>query len=222
VNSLSSPLYLFLFPRLYRLPSEVFLKRPPRNFLLLLRGSRTRKITRFSGPLLMVLASTVITAMMAVFYSLMALGDFRPLPRQQSQSQSYFTTGGSQPISSSYDVLSEERMGLSFTIAASPRLRSHSRVTVPRDSRPHFAVSDSRLPQPRGPGPCIYFSQEQGGPVIPPDTGLPFRCLLRLAGLWWGYSNPPPHGPRIRSNYIASGRIPQKTPPTAVLLLLRA
>jgi hypothetical protein len=27
-----------------------------------------------------------------------------------------------------------------------------------------------------------------------PDTGFPSRCLLRLAGLRWRYSNPPPHG----------------------------
>jgi hypothetical protein len=38
-----------------------------------------------------------------------------------------------------------------------------------------------------------YFPQEQGGPVIPQGTGFPFRRLLRLAGLQWRYSNPPPH-----------------------------
>jgi hypothetical protein len=37
-------------------------------------------------------------------------------------------------------------MGLSFTIAAGPRQRSHSQVRIPRDSWPHFTVSDSRLP----------------------------------------------------------------------------
>jgi hypothetical protein len=39
-----------------------------------------------------------------------------------------------------------------------------------------------RLPQPGGPGPHIYIPQEHGGPVIPPGTGSPFHCLLRLAG----------------------------------------
>jgi hypothetical protein len=29
---------------------------------------------------------------------------------------------------------------------------------------------------------------------IPPGTGFPFRHLLRLAGLQWRYSNPPPRG----------------------------
>jgi hypothetical protein len=41
--------------------------------------------------------------------------------------------------------------------------------------------------------PYLY-PQEQGGPVISPGTGFPFRRLLRLAGLRWKYSNPPPWG----------------------------
>jgi hypothetical protein len=107
----------------------------------------------------------------------------------QSQSQSYFTTGGLPPVSSSWrqapwdlrplifstehlwswslcNVLSDERMGLSFTIAADFRQRSHSDVRVPRDYWSHFTVSDSRLPQTAGPRPRIYIPQEQGGPVI--------------------------------------------------------
>jgi hypothetical protein len=59
---------------------------------------------------------------------------------------------------------------------------------------PHFTVSDSRLPKPGGPGPRIYIPQEQGGPVTTAGTGFPFRRLLRLAGLRWRYSKPPPHG----------------------------
>jgi hypothetical protein len=50
-----------------------------------------------------------------------------------------------------------------------------------------------RLPQPGDPGPRIYIPQEQGDPVIPTDTGFPFRRLLRLARLRRRYSNPPPH-----------------------------
>jgi hypothetical protein len=134
-----------------------------------------------------------------------------------SLSQSYFTTGGLPPISSSWlqapwdsrpvffsaehllsqclcNILSDEWMGLSFTTAAGPRQRSHSQVRVPRDSWPYFTVSDSRLPQPGGPSPRIYILQEQGGPVIPRSTGFPFRRLLRLAGLRWRYSTQPPHG----------------------------
>jgi hypothetical protein len=66
-------------------------------------------------------------------------------------------------------------MDLSFTIAAGLRQRIHSQVWVPWASWPHFPVSDSRLPQPGGSGPCIYVPQERGGPVIPPGTGFPFR-----------------------------------------------
>jgi hypothetical protein len=65
-------------------------------------------------------------------------------------------------------------MGVSFTIAAGPRQRSHSRVRVPRDSRPYFTVPDSRLLQPGGPGPYIHIPQEQGGPVIPQALGSLF------------------------------------------------
>jgi hypothetical protein len=43
-------------------------------------------------------------------------------------------------------ALSDERTGLSFTVAAGPRQRSHSRTRVPGDSRQYFTVSDSRLP----------------------------------------------------------------------------
>jgi hypothetical protein len=92
-----------------------------------------------------------------------------------------------------WGALPNERTGLQFTIAAGPRQCSHSRVRFPRDSWPYFTISDSRLPQPGGPGPCIYIPQEQGAPVIPPVTGFPFRRLLRLAGLRWTYFNPPAH-----------------------------
>jgi hypothetical protein len=45
-----------------------------------------------------------------------------------------------------WGVLSEERAGLSFTIAADSSQCSHSRVRAPWDSRPYFTVSDLRLP----------------------------------------------------------------------------
>jgi hypothetical protein len=85
-------------------------------------------------------------------------------------------------------------MVLSFTIAAGPRQCSHSQVRVPRNSWPHFTVSDSGLPQPGGPGSRIYIPQEQSGQVIPPGTAFAFHRLLRLAGLRWRYSTPPSHG----------------------------
>jgi hypothetical protein len=58
----------------------------------------------------------------------------------------------------------------------------------------HILLSHLRLHQPGGPDPRIYILQEQCGPVIPPGTGFPFCRPLRLAGLQWRYSNPPPHG----------------------------
>jgi hypothetical protein len=45
-----------------------------------------------------------------------------------------------------WGALYDERTDLSFTIAAGPLQRSHSRVRVPWDSWPYFTVSDSRLP----------------------------------------------------------------------------
>jgi hypothetical protein len=58
-------------------------------------------------------------------------------------------------------------------------------------------------PQPGGPGPRIYNPQEQGGTVIPPGIGFPLLRLLRLAELFWRYSNPPPHGSR---SFIWNGK----------------
>jgi hypothetical protein len=78
--------------------------------------------------------------------------------------------------------LSDEMAGLSFTIATGPRQCTDSQVRAPRESWPCFTVSDSRPRQPVGPGPRIYILPEQGGPVIYPGAGFPFRRLLRLAG----------------------------------------
>jgi hypothetical protein len=63
-----------------------------------------------------------------------------------------------------------------------------------RRTHDRILLSHLRLPQPGGPGPHICIPQEQGGSVIPLGTGFPFCHLLRLAGLWWRYSIPPPLG----------------------------
>jgi hypothetical protein len=101
-------------------------------------------------------------------------------------------------------------MGMSFTIAVVPRQRSHSQVRIPRESWPHFTVSDSRLYQLGGPDSRIYIAQKQSGLVIPPATGFPFRRLVRLAGIRWKDSTPPPHEIRLteygRSSHRASER----------------
>jgi hypothetical protein len=79
---------------------------------------------------------------------------------------------------------------LLLVLASAVPLGSDSRGTEDRILLSQFL----RLPQPGGPGPRIYIPQEQGGPDILPGTGFPFRRLLRLAGLYWRYYNPPPHG----------------------------
>jgi hypothetical protein len=53
-----------------------------------------------------------------------------------------------------WGALSDERMGMSFTISAGPRQGSHSRVQVPWDSRPYFTLTDSRLPLSSPPTTC--------------------------------------------------------------------
>jgi hypothetical protein len=65
-----------------------------------------------------------------------------------------------------WGALSDERMGLPFTIGAFPRQRSHS--------WPYFTVSDSRLPKAGGPSPHIDIPPERGGPVIPPSHWVLF------------------------------------------------
>jgi hypothetical protein len=52
----------------------------------------------------------------------------------------------------------------------------YSRVRVPLDWWPYFTVSNFILLQPGLLGPHIYISQKQGGPVMPPGTGLLTRA----------------------------------------------
>jgi hypothetical protein len=161
------------------------------------------------------------------------------LSSNYSHSQSYFTTGGLSPISSSWrqapwdpqqvfffntcgyspyvtSSLTREwvcRLHLLLVLARAVILGSESRRT-----HDHILLSQIRdTPQPGGPGPRIYISQEQGGPVTSPGTGFPFRRLLRLAGLRWRYSNLPPHGVNMIQSIYSLGVGPQKTP---LLLLL--
>jgi hypothetical protein len=50
-----------------------------------------------------------------------------------------------------------------------------------------------RIPLLGRPGPRTYIPKEEDGPVITPGIRFTFRRLLRLTGLQWRYSNPPPH-----------------------------
>jgi hypothetical protein len=67
-----------------------------------------------------------------------------------------------------------------------------------------------QTPQPGGPGFRIYIPQGQGGQVMSPGTGFPFRRLLRFSGLRWRYLTPLPHGCDCRVRWcprdIASAR----------------
>jgi hypothetical protein len=87
---------------------------------------------------------------------------------------------------------------LPLVLASTVPLWSESRGT-----QDHILLSQFlRLPQPGVPDSRIYVPQEQGGPDIPPGTGFPFLRLLRLAGLRWRYSIPPPHGAECRRNVL--------------------
>jgi hypothetical protein len=74
----------------------------------------------------------------------------------------------------SCSILSDERIGVSFTIAAGPNQRSHSWAHVPRHSWPYFIVSDSRLSQPGGPSPGT------GWPNYSQWNWFPCCCLVIL------------------------------------------
>jgi hypothetical protein len=70
-----------------------------------------------------------------------------------------------------WGALSDERSGRSLQLLLGIFLGSESRET-----REHILLSQFlRLPQPWGPGSCIYFPQEDGSPVIP--TGIGFNPL---------------------------------------------
>jgi hypothetical protein len=86
-----------------------------------------------------------------------------------------------------------------------------------RRTRNQSLLSHLRLSQLGGPDSRIYIPQEQGGLVIPSGNGFLLRRLLRLAGLRWRYSNPPPHlflSDKIAtaSCYVGSARTAQNTP----------
>jgi hypothetical protein len=82
------------------------------------------------------------------------------------------------------NLLVQLLLGLARTII----LGSNSRRTKTIFYR---VVWDS--PNLEGQVPVFICPRNRVPPVIPPGTGYPFCRLLRLAGLRWRYSNPPPH-----------------------------
>jgi hypothetical protein len=70
-------------------------------------------------------------------------------------------------------------MGLSFIIAAGPRQRIHSWIRVPRDSRPYFTVSDSRIPSWIKVKVTLRLTVSQSVSLgVGPHLGLMIRYLL--------------------------------------------
>jgi hypothetical protein len=61
------------------------------------------------------------------------------------------------------------RLQLLLVLVSAVSLRSESHGT-----HDHILLTQIRDLQPGGPGPHIYIPQEQGVPVIPPDTGFPY------------------------------------------------
>jgi hypothetical protein len=102
--------------------------------------------------------------------------------------QSYFTTGGLPPISSScrrapsdprqeFNFLTEQlRLSPSCNILSGERILQLLLVLA---SAVILTVSDSRLPQHGWPVYRIYIPPKH----VTPGTGFPFRRRLRLAGL---------------------------------------
>jgi hypothetical protein len=134
---------------------------------------------------------------------------------RQSESQSYFTTGGLLPIISSWRQAPRDSR-LAFFSTEHLRLQSFSTSSLTRGRvcplqlllvLASAAILGSKFrgihvifyclrfetpPTWRVRSPHLY-SPGTGWPFIPLGTGFPFRRLLRLAGLRWRYSNPPPH-----------------------------
>jgi hypothetical protein len=74
-----------------------------------------------------------------------------------------------------WGALSDEKSSLYFSVCAA-FLRSESHGT-----HEHILLSlFLRLPQPGGPGPCIYIPQKQGGPVVPPGIGFVWLMYIIL------------------------------------------
>jgi hypothetical protein len=69
-----------------------------------------------------------------------------------------------------WGALSDERTGLSFTISAGHRQRSHFRIRILWDSWPYFTVSDSRFPFSSA--PTTHRATQDGGVRLRLHTGF--------------------------------------------------
>jgi hypothetical protein len=99
-----------------------------------------------------------------------------------------------------WGALSDERTGLSFTISAGPRQRSHFWVRVPRESWPYFTVSGSRFPNLVRQAPVWIYPRNRDAQLY----------LQALGSLFVAFYDSQGYG-TLNSAYIASGRTPRKT-----------
>jgi hypothetical protein len=85
-----------------------------------------------------------------------------------------------------WSVLTDESMGLPFTVAAGPRQRSHSRVRAPGDSWPYFTVSDSRFPQLKDQVPVFISPRNGVAQLYPQELGSLFAASYVSQGYGGG------------------------------------
>jgi hypothetical protein len=127
----------------------------------------------------------------------------------QSESESYVTTDGEsaslswnkasvwvlrpdlyyyQSVASllMWEALSDQRTGLSFTIAAGLRQHNHSQVRVPRGSWPQFTVSDSRLPNLEDQVPVFISHRNRLAQLYPQALGSIFVAIYDSEGYGGG------------------------------------
>jgi hypothetical protein len=113
-----------------------------------------------------------VTLRLAVYRHSVRLGG-KPL---ETHNQSFFSSKWTLAVI----VLSDERMGLSFTIAAGPRQDSHSQVRVPWDSWPNFTASDLRFPSLEGQVPVFIFPRNRVTQLYPKALGYDWLVTLVL------------------------------------------
>jgi hypothetical protein len=78
---------------------------------------------------------------------------------------------------------------------------SHTRVSMPALT---VAIATTILASG-----VIFGSESRGSRdhiLLSQIQDFPFRRLLRLAGVWWGYSTPPPHGSTWLSDWLEGQR----------------
>jgi hypothetical protein len=146
------------------------------------------------SSILFVIVRVRVTLRLVVYRQSVGLGA-KPIETHNQYIFQLNTCGYSPYVTYSLTRIWICRLELLLALASAVNLRFECRGTPD-----HILLSQIRDSQPRGPGTRIYIPQEQGGPVTPWGTVFPFRCLLRLAGLRWRHSNPPPHGVLFRSS----------------------